>query len=134
MDLSKKKKLAKRTLGVGEDRIVFQESRLEEIKDAITKQDIRDLEKSGAIFIKEIKGRKSKHKHKSRSMGNVHKKIRNRKRRYMTITRKMRRHLRNYRPAEKISVGEIKNTGKKIKNKDFRSKAHFKEYLGGMQK
>ena len=34
MDLSKKKRLAKRTLNVGEDRIVFLESRLEEIKDA----------------------------------------------------------------------------------------------------
>ena len=35
MNLSKKKKLAKKTFNVGEDRIVFLESRLDEIKEAI---------------------------------------------------------------------------------------------------
>jgi len=80
MDLSKKKKLTKRTLNVGEDRIVFLESRLEEIKDAITKQDIRDLVKSGAIVIKERKGRKKVQRKRSRSTGNIRRKAKKKKR------------------------------------------------------
>ena len=58
MNLGKKKMLASRTLKVGKERIVFVKGRLEEIKDAITKQDIRDLNKEGAILIKDVKGRK----------------------------------------------------------------------------
>ena len=58
MNLSKKKSLAVKTLKVGKDRIVFLKPRLDEIKEAITKQDIRELQKEGAIIVKGIKGRK----------------------------------------------------------------------------
>ena len=50
MNLSKKKKLAAKVFGVGKERIVFAKSRLNEIKEAITKQDIRDLKNDGAIL------------------------------------------------------------------------------------
>ncbi len=60
MNLEKKKKLAARTLNVGKERIIFLKSRLEEIKEAITRQDIKDLHKDGAIIIKEEKGRKKR--------------------------------------------------------------------------
>ena len=43
MNLQKKKELAARTLTIGKDRIMFNTSRLDEIKEAITKQDIKDL-------------------------------------------------------------------------------------------
>ena len=55
MNLRKKKALAARTFGVGVSRVEFMEPRLEEIKEAITKQDIRDLVKDGAIKIKNIR-------------------------------------------------------------------------------
>ena len=58
MKLEKKKELASRTLNVGKGRIAFVSSRNKEIKEAITKQDIRDLVIDGAIVIKEVKGRK----------------------------------------------------------------------------
>ena len=60
MNLGKKKNLASRTLGIGKKRIVFLKPRLSEIKDVITKQDIRDLKTEGAIVIKDVKGRKKK--------------------------------------------------------------------------
>ena len=60
MNLNKKKELAKRTFNVGEERIVFVESRLKDIKEAITKQDMRDLRQDKAIIIKEKKGRRRK--------------------------------------------------------------------------
>ncbi len=56
MQLNKKKELASRVLGVGKKRIIFNKEALEEVKDALTKQDIRDLVKSGSIFVKEISG------------------------------------------------------------------------------
>ena len=58
MNLAKKKSLAAKALKLGRKRIVFLESRIDEIKEAITKQDIRDLQTEGAIVVKEVKGRK----------------------------------------------------------------------------
>ncbi len=134
MNLSKKKKLAKRTLNVGYGKIVFLESRLEEIKDAITKQDIKDLVKSGAIIIKESKGRKTVQKHRSRSMGNIRKKMRGKKKEYIILTRKLRRFLKSQAAEGKLSKEDFADIRKKIRNRDFRSKAHLKEYIGGAKK
>jgi len=58
MNLRKKKMLAAKTLGVGKNKIVFVKSRIDEIKEAITKQDIRDLYNEGAILIKQVMGRR----------------------------------------------------------------------------
>jgi large subunit ribosomal protein L19e len=139
MNLSKKKKLAKKTFNVGEDRIVFLESRLDEIKDAITKQDIRDLQKSGAILIKEQKGRKkSSGQHrfngKNRSTGNIRKKARKRKKEYMILTRKLRKHLTSSDVEGKLKKEQITDIRKKIRNRYFRSKFHLKEHIGGIKK
>jgi len=68
MNLGKKKELAKRTLKVGKG----------EIKEAITKQDIRDLKREGAIVIKNIKGRRKVKKKKKKGVGNIRKKIKTR--------------------------------------------------------
>jgi len=134
MNLGKKKKLAKKTLNVGEDRIVFLESRLEEIKDAITKQDIRDLLKSGAIVIKNRKGRKKVLRKRSRSTGNIRRKARKKKREYLILTRKLRKHLEDQQSKGKLSREDVRGMRKKIRNRDFRSAAHIKEHIGGLQK
>ena len=134
MNLSKKKKLAKRTLNVGGDRIVFLESRLEEIKDAITKQDIRDLVKSGSIIIKERKGRKKVQRTKSRSTGNIRRKAKKKKREYIILTRKLRRYLKGFEAEGKLLKEHVKDMRKKIRNREFRSAAHLKEYIGGIKK
>ncbi len=134
MNLSKKKKLAKRTLNVGEDRIVFLGSRLEEIKDAITKQDIRDLLKSGAIVIKERKGRKKVQKKRSRSTGNIRRKAKEKKREYIILTRKLRRYLKSQVSKGKLSKEHFRDIRKKIRNRVFRSLSHLKEYIGEIKK
>ena len=70
MNLRSKKQLAAKTFGVGKGRIVFVNERIEEIKEAITKQDMRNLQKDGVIIIKEIGGRsKNLKKIKKRGMG-----------------------------------------------------------------
>ena len=58
MNLRKKKILAAKTLGVGKNRILFMHNALNEIKEAITKQDIKSLHGEGAIQIRPIHGRK----------------------------------------------------------------------------
>ena len=66
MQLNKKKELAARTLNIGINKIIFNKERLNEIKEAITKQDIRDLVEEKAITIREVRGRRKNTKRKSR--------------------------------------------------------------------
>ena len=134
MNLGKKKSLAARTLNVGEGRIVFINSRLDEIKEAITKQDIRDLKNSGAIVIREIKGRrKTKRISKKKRDGNVRIKINVRKKRYVTLTRKLRKYISLMKENGKLSNIEFKNIRRKIRNKEFKSLNDLKAYLGGLR-
>lgn len=135
MNLGKKTRLTARTFKVGKDRIVFVKARLEDIKEAITKQDIRELRKDGAILIKEIKGRKKKvSKKKRRTTGNVRKKIKTRKSDYVTLTRKLRAYGLELKKKGELSEAEIKEIRKRIRNKAFRSKANLKEYIGELKK
>jgi large subunit ribosomal protein L19e len=134
MNLSKKKKLAKRTFGVGENRIVFVESRLNDIKEAITKQDMRDLKHDKAIIIKEKKGRKKVIRKRRRSTGNIRKKINTRKKDYVILTRKLRKYVSEIKNQGRISKEEVNDIRKKIRNKAFRSKSHLKEYIEGLKK
>ena len=133
MNLKKKKSLAARALGVGEKRIKFLEPRLDEIKEALTKQDIRDLHKDGAIIIKNVSGRKtSTKKKKKRSVGNVRKKVNKRKSEYVALTRKLRKHLAQIKL--KLTGKEKEELRKKIKNKFFTSNSDFKNYIAGIGK
>jgi large subunit ribosomal protein L19e len=134
MNLEKKKMLAAKVLKVGKKRIIFIEPRLEEIKEAITRQDIRDLHNDGAIIIREITGRRSVKRTPSRSAGNIRKKIKKRKRDYMNMTRKLRGYVAELKNQKKLTSEEITELRKKIRNKEFRGKAHLKEHIGGMKK
>ena len=134
MNLKKKKALAVRALGVGKSRIVFLKPRLSETKEAITKQDIKDLQKEGAIIIKEIKGRRKNTKRKvKRSTGNIRKKVNTRKQDYVIMTRKLRKYTSEMKNQGKLSKEESDEIRKKIRNKIFRSKAHLKTYIGGLR-
>jgi large subunit ribosomal protein L19e len=135
MNLSKKKQLAARTLKVGKKRVVFVKNRLEEVKEAITKQDIRDLHREGAIMIKDVSGRKKKTKRKSRrSTGNIRKKVVRRKKDYVTLTRKLRFYIKELKNKGELSMDEAKELRKKIRNKAFKSKANLKEQIGDLRK
>ena len=134
MNLRKKKELAKRTFNVGEDRIVFVKSRLDDIKEAITKQDIRDLKQDRAIIIEEKKGRKKIKKKRKKSRGNIRKKVKKRKKDYVILTRKLRKYVSEMKNQGKISTEEAYDIRKKIKNRIFRSKSHLKEQIMGMKK
>ena len=131
MNIGKKKILASKVLGVGKGRIAFSKARLNEIKEAITKQDIRDLFAAGAIAIKEVKGRKKiVGRKRRRGPGKVQLKVNIRKRTYMTMTRKLRGHVFSLRNQGTLSLEDYRDLRKKIRNRFFKSKAHLKEHLG----
>jgi ribosomal protein L19E len=135
MNLKKKKILAAKTLKVGKQRIVFLESRIDEIKEAITKKDIQDLHSEGAILIKSIKGRrKNTGKSSKRSTGNFRKKVDRRKKDYVIITRKLRKYVKEMEKQEKITKKEKDEIRKKIRNKAFKSQANLKEYIKNLKK
>lgn len=134
MNLKKKKLLAQRALKTGKKRIAFSTSRLEEIKEAITKQDIRSLKEDGAIIIKNIKGRKKNPKKIKRSPGNIRKKVKNKKQEYVKITRKLRKYVVEMKKQAIITPEEGTDIRKKIRNRFFKSQAHLKEYIKNLRK
>ncbi len=130
MNLRNKKELAARTFEIGKDRISFIESRKEEIKEALTKQDMKDLRKDGAIIIKEIKGRKKNIKRKKRrTTGNIRKKVNKRKKEYVIITRKLRKYVKEIFKQDRVSKEEKKELRKKIRNRDFKNLAQLKRHI-----
>jgi len=135
MQLRKKKELAARTLKVGKDRIVFNLERLDEIKEAITKEDIRGLVSNKAIFINEIKGKRKNVKRKTRRRGgSIRKNVNKRKEKYMIMTRKLRAFLFELRGKNIVTSEEYWKLRKEIRAKDFRSKSHFKERISHIVK
>ena len=130
MKLQNKKALASRTFKVGKGRIIFNQSRLSEIKEAITKQDFRDLKNSGAIFLADKKGRKKVvRKVKRRRMGSVKQKPKGGKRGYIIITRKLRSYLKFLRSNKKVSKEQYLKLRNQIRNKSFKDLSHFKEKI-----
>ena len=134
MDLSKKKELASRAMGVGLGRIMFNTHRIDEIKEAITKQDMRDLVADKAIYIREIKGRRVNAPRRRRRAGSIRMKPNQRKKNYMLITRKLRAYAAELRKHGSLNNEEFISLRKEIKSKQFRNKAHFKEHVEFMKK
>ena len=130
MNLAKKKELAAKVLEVGKNRIVFMKNNLPEIKEAITRMDIKDLHKSGAIQIKEVCGRKKIVKRKNRRRGGkVKNKVNNRKAEYVIITRKLRKLVRGFVRLGTIDKDKNREIRRQIRSRKFRSKRHLKENL-----
>jgi len=128
MNLKTKKQLAARVLGVGVDRVIFDDIRLNEIKEALTRQDIKDLVQSKAISVKEKSGRRKIKKRKTkRRMGKIKKKVNKRKENYMTLTRKLRKTMRDLRKSGMITNEQCLELRKQIKTKSFKSRAHLME-------
>ena len=135
MKLDKKKNLAAKIFKVGKERIVFLEPRLEEIKEAITKEDIRGLKEDGAIIVKEQKARRGKPKRKTRrSAGNIRKHAKNTKKEYMIMARKQRDYVSVMRDKKGLKREEVIEIRNKIRNRQFKSLAQLKDYIRSLKK
>jgi len=133
MNLAKRKELAAKVLKVGKNRIIFVEENLAEIKEAITRMDILDLHKSGAIKIREVSGRKKvvQRKHRRRT-GKIKGNVKNRKAEYVIITRKLRKFVRGLVRTGKVDKESNREIRKQIRARKFRSKRQLKENLEGL--
>jgi large subunit ribosomal protein L19e len=135
MKLDKKRILASRIFGVGKERIIFVEPRLDEIKEAITKEDIRNLKADGAIIIRPIRAKRSTPKRKvRRGPGNIKKNAKNKKREYIILTRKLRKYIQELKNKNLLTGEQTSDIRKKIRNRYFRSKSHLREYIETLEK
>jgi large subunit ribosomal protein L19e len=134
MNLKKKKELAAKTLGVGKNRVCFNPEGLSDIKEAITKQDIKALYEEGIITIKPILGRKRIEKrNRKRGPGKIKKKVKYRKQDYVKITRKLRKYLKTARNDNEVDKNSYLDIRKKIKMRAFKNMSSLKEYLGSLK-
>ncbi len=121
MNLRTKKQMIARTFNIGLARIVLDSNRNQEIKEAITRQDIKDLKKQGIIKIKPIKGRKKNVKRKTKKRaGKIKKRIKNRKQEYVKLVRKLRQYIKILKQKSLISNEKYLNLRKQIRAKKFR--------------
>src|SRR3989338_2167831 len=130
MKLDRKKLLAVNALGVGKKRILFNNASLGEIKEAITRQDIRDLLAAGAITIKQARGKaKEKGIKRKRGAGKVRKKVNKRKKNYIKKKRNRRKHLKEKKKQGGVDLKTYGSIRRRIRAKMFRDMRHLKDYI-----
>jgi large subunit ribosomal protein L19e len=130
MKLSHKKQLASRVLNVGKERIVFDKNRLEEIKEAITRQDIFDLVGEKAIKINPRKGKKKIKKQKTRRReGKIKKRVNKRKTEYVKRVRKLRDYLKKLRDKGKVDRDKYRVIRSKIRQNQVKGLKQINEEL-----
>jgi large subunit ribosomal protein L19e len=130
MNLRNKKHLVARVLGVGSNRVIFDSARLDEIKESLTRQDVKDLIKSRAIMLRECRGTKRKEKRTTkRGKGKIRKIVGIRKQEYMIMVRKLRQTLKNLRKAGTINREHYISLRQKVKARAFKTRAHLMEAI-----
>ena len=138
VNLRAKKELAARTLGVGVGRIRFDPNYLDDIADAITREDIRSLMTARTILIKKKEGtsrgrfriKHEKSKKRGRGKGSMEGKMTARtgkKEAWVRKVRTLRKHLKIMRDREEISKDKFKLLYRRIKGGQVRSVAHLRE-------
>ena len=128
------KRLASHILGVGINRVRFDIDRLDDIQEALTKADIRDLIKDNAISSKPIKKRRVKIRYKRRGTGKRKKTVRRRKQTYVKLIRKLRKHLALLKQNNIITSAECNKLRLLAKAGQFKSLRHLKDQIQTMGK
>ena len=141
MKLKLQKKLASDILECSEKKIWFDEERLEELKEAITKRDIRVLIQKGVIAQKQDKeisrgrarkNQKKKSRGQRKGLGSRKGKKTARtktKEEWMNKIRSQREIIKKLRASGKISPKDYRTLYKKAKSGFFRNKRHLKLFI-----
>ncbi|MAE42842.1 50S ribosomal protein L19e [Candidatus Woesearchaeota archaeon] len=141
MQLKIQKRLAAQILKSSESNIWLDSNRLDEIKEAITKADVKSLIKDKAIKAKKIrntskyrirKNQIQKNKGRRRGPGSRKGSLNSRiskKRRWINHIRVQREFLQNLRDKEVIERSAYRSLYMKSKGGFFRSKRHLKIYM-----
>ena len=141
MNLKTQRRISAKILKVGLNRVRFDPEMLTEIKEAITKSDIRSLIKKGAVMAMPYhsqsrfrKRKKLKQKRKGRGKGQGSRRGKKTARLYskkvwMDKIRLQRSFLRNLKEKNLISTKIYRDLMSKAKGGFFRSKRHIKLFL-----
>lgn len=141
MKFTTQRRLAARLLKCGQQRIWFDQARLSEIKEAITKKDIRSLIKDLAIQKRPEQGisrgrarniiaqkRKGRRQGPGSKEGTAYARL-PRKRRWIAKIRTQRSLLKALKAKKKITTATFHGLYRKAKGGFFRSRRHIKLYL-----
>lgn len=146
MKLNNQKGLASKILNCSKKRVIFDIERLEEIKEAITKADLRGLIKDKAISAKPMKGisrgrarKRQEQRRKGRQKGHASKKGKKtarlpKKKAWMNKIRNQRKFLKELKDKKIINKQTNSNLRSKAKGGFFRSKRHIKVFLEKIKK
>lgn len=146
MNLKNQRRMAADLMKVGQNRVKFNPERMEEVSEALTREDVRYLISSGAITKKPVKGnsrgrikarQKQKKKGKQRGQGSRKGSVKTRvggKRAWITKIRAIRDELRKIREENEIEDGQYRALYLKAKGNLFHSRRHLREYVGRMKK
>tara|TARA_Y100000310_G_scaffold345598_1_gene467059 strand:- start:6848 stop:7309 length:462 start_codon:yes stop_codon:yes gene_type:complete len=141
MKLDTRKRTLASLFKISKKRIRFDTSRLEEIKEAITKRDLRSLVKDKAITISPERGvsrvrarKRAAQKRKGRQQGTGSRKGRKtarlgRKEAWMIKIRVQREFLKELKKKSYLSASDYRNLYKMAKGGTFRSKRHIQLYI-----
>jgi len=141
MNLKSKKRILASALGVSKQRVILNPERLEEVKKAITKKDLRQLVKEGAIAVLPKEGvskarsaENKKQKRKGRQSGHGSRKGKATARResklnWMNSIRLQRSYLQGLRENQYIENDVFRMLYRKASGGVFRSKRHIRLYL-----
>ncbi len=138
VNIRKKRELVARILGVGVNRVRFEPDKLEDVADSITRDNIKALVKSGAIWTVRPKGTSRGRAEEKRSVWKVHgkgpgsKKGRKtarvgKKEVYVKRVRSMRYHLKVMKERKDITNDVYWQLYKKVNGGQIRSLAHLRE-------
>lgn len=141
MDLRMQKRMAAQILKVGIHRVWFDDDDLDEISEAVTREDIKRLIIRGSIQQKQVQGtsrvrankiklQKAKGRrrgHGSRK-GSKHSKVSS-KRMWIKTIRPIRRRLKELRDSNLIEKSVYRKTYMMAKGGTFKSKAYLESYL-----
>lgn len=136
--LQTRKDIASKVLKVGLNRVWFDPSRLDDIKSAITRNDIKDLIKEEAIKKRAVKGVKRragkkhilrKKKGRKKGPGKIKKYIVKRKTEYIILIRKLRSYLRALKNRGMINSKEYQKLRRYARAGEFIKKQDINDYI-----
>jgi large subunit ribosomal protein L19e len=128
------RKLAADILKVGKNKVWIDQSKLEDVKNAITRADIRKMISHGYIKAKpdKIKRPTLYQSNPKRNEGSRKGKKGSRepkKRKWINTVRPLRRMIKDLRDEEKVKRSEYRKLYLRVKSGAFRSRSHLKLYL-----
>lgn len=140
VNIKKKRELVARILGVGSNRIRFEPDRLEDVGDSITRENIRSLVNSGAIWTVQRKGTSKGRSADKKSVWKIHGKGPGSKKGkktarvgkkevYVVRVRSMRYHLKVLKERKDINNEAYWNLYKKVNGGQVRSLAHLRDLV-----